>query len=100
MQRALLPQDFPVRAGLRIDAAYVSAGEGADIGGDWYDVFALSETAIGISVGDVAGHGLRAASRMGAVRQSIRTAARADDDPRSCLATSTACSARTRRTRS
>jgi serine phosphatase RsbU (regulator of sigma subunit)/anti-sigma regulatory factor (Ser/Thr protein kinase) len=81
LQRALLPQDFPVLAGLRIDAAYVSAGDGADIGGDWYDVFALSETSVGISVGDVAGHGLRAASRMGAVRQSIRTAARADDDP-------------------
>jgi serine phosphatase RsbU (regulator of sigma subunit)/anti-sigma regulatory factor (Ser/Thr protein kinase)/CHASE3 domain sensor protein len=81
LQRALLPQDFPLLPGLRIDAAYVPAGDGADIGGDWYDVFALSETAVGISVGDVAGHGLRAASRMGSVRQSIRTAARADDDP-------------------
>ncbi len=81
LQRALLPQDFPVLPGLRIDAAYVPAGDGADIGGDWYDVFALTETCVGISVGDVAGHGLRAASRMGSVRQSIRTAARADDDP-------------------
>ena len=81
LQRALLPQEFPALPGLRVDAAYVPAGDGSEVGGDWYDVFALSPTTIGISMGDVAGHGIRAASRMGAVRQSIRTAARAADDP-------------------
>ena len=81
LQRALLPQALPQFPGLKIDSAYVSAGEAGVIGGDWYDVFALSETLVGISAGDVAGHGLRAATRMNAVRQSIRTAARASDDP-------------------
>lgn len=81
LQRALLPQRLPEIAGLRIDSAYVSAGEAGVVGGDWYDVFSLSEHVVGISAGDVAGHGLRAATRMNAVRQSIRTAARAADDP-------------------
>ena len=85
LQRALLPQDLPHVAALRIDAAYVSAGERGLVGGDWYDVFLLTDTLIGISAGDVAGHGLRAATRMSAVRQSIRTAARASDEPATVL---------------
>ncbi len=81
LQHALLPQELPKVPGLRIDAAYVSAARGTIIGGDWYDVFALSDRCIGIGVGDVAGHGLRAAAVMGEVRQAIRTAARIDRDP-------------------
>ena len=81
LQRALLPQDFPSVHGLRIDATYVPASESAEIGGDWYDVFELPENRIGLSVGDVAGHGLRAATTMGTVRQSIRNAARFETAP-------------------
>ena len=85
LQRAMLPQRLPQIAGLRIDTAYVPAAGGTEIGGDWYDVFEVSKRLVGISVGDVAGHGLRAATVMGAVRQSIRTAARDDDEPSSVL---------------
>ncbi len=85
LQRAMLPQQLPQIAGLRIDTAYVPAAGGTEIGGDWYDVFEVSKRLIGISVGDVAGHGLRAATVMGAVRQSIRTAARDDDEPSSIM---------------
>ena len=81
LQRALLPQDLPRVPGLQIDAAYVSAGDHGLVGGDWYDVFLLSQGVVGISAGDVAGHGLRAATRMNAIRQSIRTAAHAAGDP-------------------
>jgi len=33
------------------------AAGGTEIGGDWYDVFEVSKRLVGISVGDVAGHG-------------------------------------------
>jgi len=85
LQRALLPQEMPRVPGLRIDTAYAAAAHAAEIGGDWYDVFKLDETLVGISVGDVAGHGLRAAAIMGSVRQAIRSAARVQSEPAAVL---------------
>src|SRR5580692_6562341 len=70
LQRALLPQRLPAVAGVRLDACYVPAYSGADVGGDWYDVFTISDRLLGVSVGDVAGHGLRAATIMGQARQA------------------------------
>ncbi len=81
LQRALLPQELPLLPGVRLDAAYAPASGGTAIGGDWYDVFPISDRRLGISVGDVAGHGLRAAAIMGNVRQAIRTVAYINDDP-------------------
>ena len=86
LQRALLPQRLPQLPGVRLDAAYVPAYGGAEIGGDWYDVFSISDRVLGISVGDVSGHGLRAATIMGQARQALRTASYADDDPAAVLA--------------
>jgi len=77
LQHALLPDLVPID-GLHIDSAYVTPAEGAQIGGDWFDVFSLSSRLVGLSVGDVTGHGLRAAATMGYLRQSIRTVARLD----------------------
>ncbi len=85
LQRALLPQELPSFDGLRLDSAYVPAAHGTEVGGDWFDVFSLGDAQIGISVGDVAGHGLRAAAVMGAMRQSIRTAARIESRPSAVL---------------
>jgi len=85
LQRAMLPEQLPQIAGLRLDSAYIPAAQGTEVGGDWFDVFALGDDAIGISVGDVAGHGLRAATVMGAMRQSIRTAARIEGAPSGVL---------------
>jgi serine phosphatase RsbU (regulator of sigma subunit)/anti-sigma regulatory factor (Ser/Thr protein kinase) len=85
LQRALLPQELPKISGLRIDTAYVPAARGTEIGGDWYDVFTLSGRCVGIGVGDVAGHGLRAATIMGSVRQAIRMMARTDAEPAEVL---------------
>jgi serine phosphatase RsbU (regulator of sigma subunit)/anti-sigma regulatory factor (Ser/Thr protein kinase) len=81
LQRALLPQRLPAVAGVRLDACYVPAYSGADVGGDWYDVFTISDRLLGVSVGDVAGHGLRAATIMGQARQALRTSSYVDDDP-------------------
>jgi len=77
LQEALLPEIHALD-GLRIDTAYLTPAEGAQIGGDWFDVFPLSDRFVGLSVGDVTGHGSRAAATMGFLRQSIRTVARLD----------------------
>ncbi|MGB6986474.1 MAG: SpoIIE family protein phosphatase [Candidatus Aquilonibacter sp.] len=85
LQRALLPQNLPQVPGVRIDASYMPSTTDADVGGDWYDVFTLGEDRLGISVGDVAGHGLQAASTMAQMRQSVRMAARLYDEPADVL---------------
>ena len=81
LQRALLPQRMPDIYGVRISSAYSPATGGSDIGGDWYDAFPLTSDLLALSVGDVAGSGLLAATIMGGARQAIRTAARENADP-------------------
>ena len=81
LQSALLPQELPKVPGLSIDTAYVPAAEQADVGGDWYDVFVISQECVGISIGDVSGHGIHAAAVMGSARQAIRMAAYVDANP-------------------
>jgi anti-sigma regulatory factor (Ser/Thr protein kinase) len=75
LQRALLPERLPDHELVHFDAAYIPATEEAIVGGDWYDAFTLPDGRIAISIGDVAGHGLRAAIVMGEVRQAFRAAA-------------------------
>ncbi|MBV9439173.1 MAG: SpoIIE family protein phosphatase [Candidatus Eremiobacteraeota bacterium] len=85
LQRALLPHEIPQIPGLRVDTAYLPAARGTEIGGDWYDLFDAGNRLVGVTVGDVAGHGLRAATIMGSVRQSLRNAARESGDPAEVL---------------
>ncbi len=85
LQRALLPDSFPRVPGGEFHAAYRPASDEAEIGGDWYDAFALPDGRIAISMGDVAGHGLEAATVMGEIRQAMRTAAVAERSPAAVL---------------
>ena len=55
------------------------------VGGDWFDVFPINGTLLGISIGDVAGHGLSAASTMAMLRQTIRVTARLEQRPSQVL---------------
>jgi signal transduction histidine kinase/DNA-binding NarL/FixJ family response regulator len=64
-----------------LSAAYQPAGEVMRVGGDWYTATPLGEARIGISAGDVVGHGLRAATVMSQLRSALGTAALATDDP-------------------
>jgi anti-sigma regulatory factor (Ser/Thr protein kinase) len=86
LQNMLLPQQLPAFDGIRIDTAYVPAAQETQVGGDWYDAFTIGERRICISIGDVAGHGLRAAAIMASVRLAVRTAARMQDDPAKIVA--------------
>jgi anti-sigma regulatory factor (Ser/Thr protein kinase)/putative methionine-R-sulfoxide reductase with GAF domain len=66
LQRSLLPQQLVDVAGITAAARYMPATY--EVGGDWYDVFDLPHGQFGIAIGDVAGHGLRAAALMGQLR--------------------------------
>lgn len=75
LQEAMLPPALPNVTGLQLRSTYI-AGEGElQVGGDWFDAFALPDGKIAISIGDVTGHGLDAAVVMGEIRQSVRSAA-------------------------
>ena len=75
LQRAMLPQTLPHISGQALHAAYLPRAEEANVGGDWYDAFAISDGKFALSIGDVAGHGLEAAVIMGEVRQAFRASA-------------------------
>jgi anti-sigma regulatory factor (Ser/Thr protein kinase) len=85
LQRALLPDTFPRVPDGEFHAAYKPASDEAEIGGDWYDAFVLPDGRIAISMGDVAGHGLEAATVMGEIRQAMRAAAVGESSPASVL---------------
>jgi PAS domain S-box-containing protein len=78
LQRGLLPQ-LPKIPGLALAAEYLPAAQDTQIGGDWWDVFALPDGATGLAIGDVMGHDLSAAAAMGQLRSVLRTCAWAGD---------------------
>ncbi|MEZ5256817.1 MAG: SpoIIE family protein phosphatase, partial [Ilumatobacteraceae bacterium] len=75
LQDTLLPHDVPAIPGLEIAAAYLPAGEGHDIGGDFYDMFQIAADEWVIAIGDVEGKGVAAAIVTALVRHTIRAAA-------------------------
>jgi hypothetical protein len=79
LQRGLLPKRLPDIPGVDLVAHYQAADRGTEAGGDWYDAFALPDGRVGVVVGDVAGHGIPAASAMGQLRSVTRAFALADD---------------------
>ena len=75
LQRSLLPDRLPEIPGVLLTARYLPATSDLEIGGDWYDVVQLPDGRVGLAIGDVAGHGLRAASTMGQMRMALRVCA-------------------------
>jgi PAS domain S-box-containing protein len=72
LQRSLLPA-VPDVAGMQFAARYLVGVDGNQVGGDWYDALNLPDGAVGIAVGDVVGHDLRAAAAMGQLRGVLRS---------------------------
>jgi serine phosphatase RsbU (regulator of sigma subunit) len=71
LQRALLTE-LPAPPGLALAARYLPATHGLNIGGDWYDAFRQPDGSVIAVVGDVTGHGLRAAVMMSQLRTALR----------------------------
>ncbi|WP_318212019.1 SpoIIE family protein phosphatase [Streptomyces sp. SJL17-1] len=78
LQRTLLPRNTVQHAAVETAARYLPAGSRAGVGGDWYDVIPLSGARVALVVGDVVGHGLRAAATMGRLRTAVRAFADID----------------------
>jgi serine phosphatase RsbU (regulator of sigma subunit) len=75
LQAALLPRSLAPIAGFEVGARYQPAGEGLDVGGDFYDVVPLGSGRCLLVVGDVTGHGAKAAAATSLVRHTIRSGA-------------------------
>lgn len=71
LQRVMRPASLPTVAGYEFSVFSKPAGRGA-VGGDWYDALPLTTGLVAVVVGDVAGHGLPAASEMAQLRNVVR----------------------------
>jgi serine phosphatase RsbU (regulator of sigma subunit) len=85
LQRAALPGHLPAIPELRFDVLYEPADAALLVGGDWYDVFELRDGKVGISIGDVSGHGIESAAQMSSIRNAIRMALVMEPDLRKVL---------------
>ncbi len=74
LQAAMLsaPPRHPL---VEVQARYRPAAADLEVGGDWYDAFALPGGDLAVGVGDVAGHDLSAAAAMGQLRSMLRALA-------------------------
>jgi PAS domain S-box-containing protein len=86
LQSSLLPPELPAIGGVEVAAVYRAAGEGTEVGGDFYDVFETSRDEWAMVMGDVCGKGPEAAAVTGLARYTIRAAAMREQDPSSILA--------------
>jgi hypothetical protein len=84
LERSLQPSRLPRLPGVQLAARYVTA-ESRLIGGDWYDAFTVPSGQLWLVVGDVAGHGLKAAVVMGRVKSALRAYALECDSPHEAL---------------
>ncbi|RRQ74857.1 DNA-binding protein [Streptomyces griseofuscus] len=81
LQLSLLP-DLTGLGHLQLATRYLAARERAEVGGDWYDAFPLLDGSAILAIGDVVGHDLAAAVRMGQLRNMLRALAYdSGDDP-------------------
>jgi PAS domain S-box-containing protein len=86
LQEAMLATpDLPEHP--EIAVRYRPALRGLNACGDWYDVVDLPDGRLGLTVGDVVGHGVAAASVMGMLRSALSAAIRVADGPNRALET-------------
>jgi len=83
MQQAILPRGAPPLAQVSIDATMIPARE---VGGDFYDWFALDEHRLALVVADVSGKGVPAAFFMAVTRTLLRSTVAFVDDPAEAMA--------------
>ncbi len=78
------PVDLP---GLRVAVRYLPAEQASRVGGDWYHATTLANGQVLLAIGDVAGHGLTAATTMAQLRHALAAlAVTTTSDPADLLA--------------
>jgi len=85
LQLSLLPQQLAQPPGTVVAARYWPAGAANLIGGDFYDLFAVDDGRWALTIGDVCGKGIEAASLTGLARHTIRASARSAAEPSDVL---------------
>jgi phosphoserine phosphatase RsbU/P len=86
LQRSFLPPDIVTVPGLDVGGAYRPAGDGSEVGGDFYDVFRAGSQTWGIVLGDVCGKGAAAAVVTALARYTVRAEALHVSSPAAVLA--------------
>jgi serine phosphatase RsbU (regulator of sigma subunit) len=81
LQHSLLPDSLPAVDGAELAVRYSPGVQGMEIGGDWYDALLVNQSCLLLTVGDVSGRGLRAASVMASLRFAARAFASQGDQP-------------------
>jgi serine phosphatase RsbU (regulator of sigma subunit) len=85
LQRSLLPPNLPTVTGLVAAVRFIAAGEGIEVGGDFYDFFRARDDAAAALIGDVCGKGPEAASVTALARHTLRAAAAFESRPSAVL---------------
>jgi serine phosphatase RsbU (regulator of sigma subunit)/PAS domain-containing protein len=86
LQASLLPRELPEIPGLDLAGRLESGAKGVEVGGDFYDAFAISGEAWGVAIGDVCGKGVDAAALTALARHTVRAASHAHSSPAAVLA--------------
>jgi serine phosphatase RsbU (regulator of sigma subunit)/anti-sigma regulatory factor (Ser/Thr protein kinase) len=85
LQRSMLPTGLTYPTSIEVKHRYLPGSELVEVGGDWYESIRLPGARVALVVGDVAGHGVRAAVTMGRLRTAIQTLARLELPPAESL---------------
>ncbi|MFF5898091.1 SpoIIE family protein phosphatase [Streptomyces argenteolus] len=85
LQRSLLSEPRVPDSGIEIASLYLPAGEGALVGGDWFDAIPLTGGRHLKVMGDVMGHGVEAAVAMSNYRSMLRIMAEDEQPPHRIL---------------
>src|SRR5216683_2015754 len=85
LQRSMLPTGLSAPSSVEVRHRYLPGSKLIEVGGDWYESIALPGGRVALVVGDVAGHGVRAAVTMGRLRTAIHTLAQLELPPADSL---------------
>ncbi|MFN2609995.1 MAG: SpoIIE family protein phosphatase [Actinomycetota bacterium] len=80
LQKSLIPE-LPHIPGVQIGEKFLPAGEGNEVGGDFYDVFKYGQGHWAVVIGDVSGKGPEAARLAGVVKNTVRAEALQEREP-------------------
>ena len=83
IQKLMLPQENPLETCLTIEATSIPAKE---VGGDYYDYYALNDHQLLLAIGDVTGKGVPAALMMATIKTALQIRLELTSDVREIMA--------------